>query len=218
MSSNKSGTGLILLVVLVVGLLILVIKHSKSSPNNTQVLIAQQVNLPVVEANLLNNSATAAKIRKNIQDLQDTNIIDLIIKVDKLPNPVLGQTSISISPEGKIICVILLNVETAVRAGDRVEPLLGHEFKHVWDTLYLYDKKDPYNSALTFIQTVKDQAGVLYANREVESSAINIENLIRQELKKSKNPLFTEMPETRYDADILYVKRSQFDPTLKKVL
>jgi hypothetical protein len=210
---NSSSTGILLAIAVVIGLIVLITKQKGPS---TQVLIKEQIDLVAVEKNGVINSPTMSKIRSDIQKLQDAGIVELSISAGTLPNPILGQTKININSEGKIVCSIVLDVSDAVKAGDRAEPLLGHELKHVWDTLYLYDKKDPFASALIFIQTVANQTKVLYHDREVESSAIGIENIIRQELKASKNPIFTNMPASREAADALYVQKSKIDPSLRK--
>jgi len=215
MSTKSSNTGLILAIILVIGLIVLVSRNIKST---TQDLITQQVNLQEVEQLGVKSSGTMSNMRKDIQTLQNEGKLELTISHGKLTNPILGQTKINISSEGKITCDIVLDVEDAVRAGDRVEPLLGHELKHVWDALFLYDKKDPFISVAMFIKIANDEKNKLYRDREVESSAINVEDVIRQELKASKNPAFDNMPKSRTEADVLYNRKSKLDLSLKSAM
>ena len=212
--STKSNNGILLAILIAVGIAALIIRTQNKTPT---VIVEPQVALKEAEINGIRYSSIMANIRRDIQKLQDDGTLTLTIRPGKLTNPILGQTSVIINnAEGKIECTVVMDIEDAVRAGDRVEPLLGHELKHVWDALFLYDKTDPYTSAAKFIETANRQKGnTLYKEREVESSAIGIENSIRKELKATKNPIFSSLPESREAADVMYANRSKVDINLR---
>jgi hypothetical protein len=212
-NNNNSTSGFLVGVLVIVALLAYSTKHKQP-----KTVIDSQAIIREAEVNGVRYSSTMARLRADIQKLQDDGIVELSINNGKLSNPILGQTSIIINSDNKIEASIVIDVEDAVRAGDRVEPLLGHELKHVWDALFLYDKTDNYVSVSKFIATANNEKTKLYRDREVESSAIGIEDSIRHELVSSKNDIFKHLPKTRQEADVLYAERSKIDPTLKSVL
>ena len=215
MSNNNSTNGFLLVILLVLlGILVYNVKHKKSVPVP---IVSTTEMLSNAETNGIQYSPTMASIRRDLRRLQDDGTLLLSIKPGKLINPILGQTSISIDSDGKIEASIVMDIEDAVTAGDMGEPLIGHEFKHVWDALFLYDKTNPYSSVVKFVETANKQKNdnVLYHSREVESSAIGIEDVIRKELIRSGNPSFSKLPASRQEADTKYAERAKFNTSLK---
>lgn len=216
MSNNNSNTGGVILIVvlLVLGAYLYSLK-TKNKP--TIPAIPNTIVLETAEQTGVKYSPTMASIRKDLQKLQDDGTLIMTVKPGKLMNPILGQTSIIINADGKVEATIVMDVEDAILAGDSAEPLLGHEFKHVWDALFLYDKTSPYVSATKFIETANKQKNnnTLYRNREVESSAIGIEDIIRKELIRSGNATFAKLPDSRQSADNRYAEKVKFNPQLK---
>lgn len=212
--SDKTNNMVLLGIIAVIGVMALVTKfYKQSSPKVDSAIVltnAQQLGVDC--------SPTMANIYKEVKALQLEGKLDLKIAAGPLPSPILGQTSVRLGGDGdgnKIICSIVIDVDKATLAGDMVEPLLGHELKHVWDALFLYDKTSPYTSAAKFIEAANDGKKILYHSREVESSAIGIENNIRKELLLSGNKFFDNLPKTREDADVVYLSRSKIHPSLK---
>lgn len=211
--SIKTSNGALLGILLVLLVIAVISKTFKSAPK-----ISPEVILTTSTESVVKHSNTLASIYKDIQKVQAENKLDLIIRNGKLTNPILGQTTVNLNEEGKIVCVITMDVEKAEAAGDKVEPLLGHELKHVWDALFLYDTKDPYVSAAKFIEAANVGKKNLYKDREVESSAIGVENTIRKELILSEDPEFSNLPKTRDAADMMYANKSKINSSLKSKL
>jgi len=211
--AKSNNNGFLLGVLIVVALVAAFIKNYKPAPPINAEVVLNEAAVLGPEC-----SGTMFNIRKEIKDLQQVGVLNLTIKPGNLVSPVLGETHVNINSDGIIECTVIIDVEDAIAAGDRVEPLLGHELKHVWDALFLYDKKDPFASASKFISTANEEKSRSYKNREVESSAIGIEDIIRKELILSKNPAFRRLPVSRADADILYAQRAKVNPSLKGVL
>lgn len=210
MSNNTKGN--LLLIVMLTALLItvFVVNKNKKPPVLPEIVMTQATQT------VLEFSPTASSMWKDISTLQRENKLDITIKDGDLSGNVLGQTSINIEND-KIICNIIIDVDKARLAGDRVEPLLAHELKHVWDALFLYDKKDPKVSTSIFITTVERDKQISHNNREVELSAIATEDKVRAELSKVSG--FFGMPTTRAMADIKFTTRSKIEgPLLKKAL
>ena len=211
--SNKNNVSGPLMLVLLIGLAIVyyTLKQKKEPPVPEIPIEVQLVN---ARDNGIKYSPTMASIYKDLKKLQDAGILVLTVTPGKLPNPILGQTSINIDSDGKIEASIIMDVGDAIVAGDMEEPLLGHEFKHVWDALYLYDK-NPITSTAKFIDTVAKQKNTAYQAREVESSAIGIEDIIRKELINSNNPAFSKLPRSRQAADLLYNQKAKTNPSIQ---
>jgi hypothetical protein len=212
--SDKTNNTTLLIIIAVICVMALVTKFYKQNLPKVDSTItlahAQQVGVDC--------SPTMAKIYKEVKALQLDGKLDLKISSGPLPNPILGQTSICLGGESesnKIVCSIIIDVEKATLAGDMIEPLLGHELKHVWDALFLFDNTSSYISTAKFIETANDNKKILHHSREVESSAINVENSIRKELLLSGNKIFDNLPKTREAADIVYSNRSKIYPSLK---
>ena len=213
-NTTNIGNAFLLLVLLIAGIVAITIKVKKSTRT---IPVQIQHTIKDIEVNGMKYSPTMRSIRLSIQKLQDDNILTLTLVKGILPNPILGQTSITINETGKIEAKIVLDVDDALLAGDQVEPLLGHELKHVWDALFLYDK-NPYASVGKFIETANEQKRTLYRDREVESSAINTEDLIRKELINSKSPNFALLPNSRSQADVLYNNKVKLNPSLTSIV
>ena len=210
---NKNNiAGMVIGIILAAGLVAVVSKTFHTAP-----VIKKDPDILLIEAKPLGvqNSHTMATIYSDIEKVNSTGILSLVIFNHKLDANTLGQTQITLS-NNKIICTVSIDVDKALRAGDRLEPLLGHELKHVWDALFLYDNKDPMKSAQLFIDSANASKVVTYKNREVEASAIKVEDTIRKELIESKNEAFLHLPESRQAAEALYSFRSKVDATLKQ--
>ncbi|MCI4435960.1 MAG: hypothetical protein JHC33_04015 [Ignisphaera sp.] len=213
MGTNSSKGNLLLVVVLAVLLgIVLVVKRKPSVPP-----VPPEIVIINAEQSMLTYSPTAAIMWKDISALQREDKLILTIKDGDLHGNTLGQTSINIV-DNKIICNITIDTDKAKLAGDLVEPLLGHELKHVWDALFLYDKKNPVASTEAFIATVYRDKEIVHNNREVELSAIAAEDKIRSEFIESGNTVFNGMPTSRAMADIKFTTRSKYEPSLKKAL
>lgn len=213
MGTNSSKGNLILVVILAILLVtVLVVKNKPSAPP-----ISPEVAMTVAGQNILSCSPTASATWKDISALQRENKLDLTIKDDDLGGNTLGQTSITVT-DNKVVCVIIIDSGKATKSGDKIEPLLGHELKHVWDALFMYDKKNPIVSAENFIATVYRDKEMVHNSREVELSAIAYEDKVRLELLKSGNTAFNGMPNSRAMADIRFTNKSKLDPSLKKAL
>jgi hypothetical protein len=212
MGTNSSKSNLILIVILAILLGITFgVKKKSTSP------IPPEVVMTTATQAVLTYSPTASSMWKDISALQRENKLELTIKDGDLHGNILGQTSISLATD-KIICNIIIDTNKARFSGDRVEPLLGHELKHVWDALFLYDKKNPITSTELFLAIVDRDKQIIHNNREVELSAITTEDKIRTELLKSGAD-FNGMPPSRAEADIKFTTRSHSDnPILRKAL
>ena len=211
--NTRSNNGFLLGVLLIISILALLTKNHKSVENPQAVIIGT-----ITEGTQY--SSTMKYIYDEIKKLQTSGNLILTITPGKLPSPILGQTTLDIDDSGKIITAkIVLDIDKAEKAGDRLEPLLGHELKHVWDALFLYDKTSPIESTRKFISAANiDSKTKLYKDRGVESSAIAIEDIIRKELINSKNKDFIDMPSSRQAADEKYAIRSDMYPLLKSIL
>ena len=215
-NNNNASGGLLLILLILLGVFYYNIKRKKDLVPPVPVVSLEE-KMTNAEANGVKFSPTMASIRKDLQKCQNDGILILTIKPGKLTNPILGQTSISIDAEGKVEATITMDVEDAITAGDMEEPLLGHEFKHVWDALFLYDKANPLISVTKFIETANKQKNnnTLYQAREVESSAIGIEDTIRKELISSNNTIFAKLPRSRQAADLLYSQKAKTNPSIQ---
>jgi hypothetical protein len=209
MGTNSSKGNLLLIVILAALLGIIFVVRKKSTPP-----IPPEVVMTTATQAMFTSSPTASSMWKDISALQRENKLELTIKDGDLPGNTLGQTSISLTTD-KIICNIIIDTDKARLAGDRIEPLLGHELKHVWDALFLYDKKNPITSTELFLAIVDRDKQIVHNNREVELSAITTEDKIRTELLKS-GPAFDGMPPNRAMADIKFTTRSRSDNSLLK--
>lgn len=105
------------------------------------------------------------------------------ILVATLPGDVLANTSVFNDH-----AVIRVDVSKVMRKRDRLEPVLGHEIYHVVDARFKYGLENFY--ALVERDKAKD-----WHYREVEVSAVQQENALRQRLLKS--PKYQGMAATR---------------------
>ena len=198
--NNRSGNEVLLVILLLAGVMLVALKVKKQGLTIQRPgIITQQTILSAAEIHGMQYSPTMAKLRKDLQALQDSGYFKLIIKVGKLPTPVLSQSTFSIIND-VIECTVLVDTESIAKAGDRSEPILGHELKHIWDVLFLFDKSNPVKSVIKYLGTEKS----LKLDRELEEMAVCAEDSIRRELKNSGNDLFLKMPKSRSEADILY--------------
>ena len=126
--NNRSGNEILLVILLLAGVMLVALKVKKQGLTTIQKsgIITQQTILSAAEIHGMQYSPTMAKLRKDIQALQDSGYLKLNIKVGKLPAPILGQSTLSISSENIIECTVLVDTESIIKAGDRSEPILGH--------------------------------------------------------------------------------------------
>ena len=215
MGTNSSKGNLLLVGILVVLLgAFLIVKLRKPSVPP----VAPDVAMSNATQSLLTFSPITSAMWKDISVLQREDKVEITIKDGDLGGNTLGQTSINIAGN-KVVCVITIDTDKALAAGDKIEPLLGHELKHIWDALFLYDKKNYLDSAAQFIATVDRDKQIVHNSREVELSAIATEDKIRAELLKSGNATFNGIPSTRAMADIRFTTRAKVNNNiLKKII
>ena len=204
MTDSIKGNGILIIVLAIVILLLVVRKvNLHTGPKLT------------VEQQLVDSTQTALKFSSttndmwvNISQAQRENKVSLTINSGKLPGYVFGQTTIYFQ-EGKPHCDIIIDVDKTAAVGDKIEPLLAHELKHVWDALFLYDKTDINSSVTKFLAIVDRDKKTIHNSREVELSAISVEDTVRKELLHSGATAFNDMPGSRALADIRFSARKR---------
>ena len=207
---GKSINSILFIILIIMASLWFFIKPHKTAP-----VPSYTASLVFAEAAGIQNSKTMASLRKDLQNLQDSGKLDLIIRTGKLPPAVEGQATISVI--GDVIeALVVIDTDNIAKVNDNIEPALGHEFKHVWDALFVYDK-DPQKSVKRYSSL--DQVGRKeedYEDRKVEYSAILTEDVIRKELKNSGNIMYINMPKSREELDSRYKIKPNL--TLKTVI
>jgi hypothetical protein len=204
MTDSIKGNG-ILIVVLAIVILLLVVRKANLHPG-PKVTVEQQ--LVDATQTALKFSSTTNEMWTNISQAQRENKVVLTINNGKLAGYTFGQTTIYFQ-EGKPHCDIVIDVAKTEAAGDEVEPLLAHELKHVWDALFFYDKVDINSSVSKFLAIVDRDKKIIHNSREVELSAIAVEDVARRELLHSGATQFNGMPGSRALADIRFSARKR---------
>lgn len=191
---SKSNMLLAILVLILASLAVLrVTKNNDIEPRQREAINKDNKVASSLQKGI-KNSSTLSSLWKELTLLEHENKIQLILLENSLTGGVVGETSFKIVENSKIIITIKIDSSKIIKSGDFIEPVLGHELKHINNVLFLYDKRDIITSVSTFLNKG--------SHKEIEASALTTEDVIRKELLNSGS--FPNIPITRMDADIRY--------------
>lgn len=212
---SKSGTsGVILLLVIILTMFIGLAGKIYSIPRKHQSIDNNTITLNVALEDGLKYSGTMDVLWRDLELLKQNKVLELTITDSRLVNTDVGVFDINLNISNKVIVNILIDTEKIISYGDRIEPVLGHQLKHVHEALFKYDKKDPRESVRKFIARDDNNKDIIKSNAEMEVFTIQAENDIRKELAGIKQ--YSSIPKTREEAKLNYkVVQKQVIPTLE---
>lgn len=136
--------------------------------------------------NLLDKSPDNRKIFEEITK----NNITIEFKPGNLQNDDLGKTIIFDNNNSNGHASVTIDLNRVFEKRDRLEPIIAHELKHIYDAYFIFGFK-------RFNELVLNEKDVNWWNRTLEKSAISFEDQTRQFLKTNYQNEFKGMSHKR---------------------